>query len=631
MATNRVSLTSGLLTPINGSGFRIKRPIITSNGIVSDVDPTVKKLLDEASQLLGKKIFAADESVDDLTLLLKSPLSPKHIPANNWARGSLLQVFGDTAEAADTVSLSDLIDKTPDLSALKYAFVGNLSNDWTILDFNTQTILGGNAAITDYLIAYAFYVMDITEIFGLRNFLYNNRAGVKSVVNYLVDSASRVIIDSEQMNVQDADTDGSALFTQLESAGLTLSSASFKAAAQAVINNYVFNTAQSTIIDATATALGITLPPGMKPTLIKLIQQSPVVITAANAEFFLPMFISQASGPVQLDATTTDTTQSDQDFNVQTVDDDASSIQINKTAVTCSSQLYYSMVTGDELNVFGAAEYFTRKYLIRNGIEIQDSRLRDDLQSYVFSRRFTDLRTGRVLDRTRRPERQMFYRQVFNSGKAEVPEELVLNVEFPNLWKVLMLEAARYIEKAQASPNPDSYVSRQNVMQAVEDLQYNLSTHCTGMAIVVTPLIYAELDFVIRRIFKHPEILAQVVPAGGTWWKVVEVLYMAMNNVRPKATVLYNKAKLGNSIIRAIADYNPATFEDDKSFSSFISDVDAYISTQSILQEALTGDLKADQEDGPMPKGMIPQLTPPPMPSIPAMPGAKTGTDEWDF
>ena len=50
----------------------------------------------------------------------------------------------------------------------------------------------------------------------------------------------------------------------------------------------------------------------------------------------------------------------------------------------------------------------------------------------------------------------------------------------------------------------------------------------------------------------------------------------------------YNKAKLGYSIIRAIADYNPATFEQDAVFSPFISDVDAFITTQSILQEART-------------------------------------------
>ena len=82
-------------------------------------------------------------------------------------------------------------------------------------------------------------------------------------------------------------------------------------------------------------------------------------------------------------------------------------------------------------------------------------------------------------------------------------------------------------------------------MQAVEDLQYNLSTHCTGMATVISPLIYEELNFVTRRILMHEEVLAHVVPAGGTWWTVVEKLYSGMTPDAAAGDMLYNKAKLG--------------------------------------------------------------------------------------
>ena len=177
-------------------------------------------------------------------------------------------------------------------------------------------------------------------------------------------------------------------------------------------------------------------------------------------------------------------------------------------------------------------------------------------------------------------------------------------------------------------------------MQAVEDLQYNLSTHCTGMANVIAPLIHAELDFVIRRIFMHPEILRQVVPQGGTWWRVVETLYMGLKHSRPKSTVIYSKAKLGNKIIRAIAEYNPATFEDESEFSSFISDVDAFITTQSILQDALTDAIKkADEEEeesagqnGYHTNGNGYQKTAPDMAAVSAAaPAPRAGADEWDF
>src|SRR5215475_11256500 len=40
-----------------GSSFRIKRPRITTNGFVSEADPTIKKHLDELNELLGKRVF----------------------------------------------------------------------------------------------------------------------------------------------------------------------------------------------------------------------------------------------------------------------------------------------------------------------------------------------------------------------------------------------------------------------------------------------------------------------------------------------------------------------------------------------------------------------------------------------
>jgi hypothetical protein len=344
------------------------------------------------------------------------------------------------------------------------------------------------------------------------------------------------------------------------------------------------------------------------------------------------LFISQIMGAIDVaDPTDVDTAEADKDFDVQFLTDDDSLIQISKSAIKCASQLYYGMVLGDELDVFDTINYFTHKFLLRGGINIEDSGLRDDLQTYVFSNRFTDIKTKKLLDRTRPAERQMFYRQVFNSGEGQVTDDLIPNTEFPKLWKVLILESAKYLERAQASPNPDSYVSRQNVMQAVEDLQYNLSTHCTGMANVITPLIYAELNFIIQRIFMHPEILRQIVPAGGTWWRVVETLYAGMKNTRPKATVIYNKAKLGHDIIRSIADYDPATFEDDQSFSAFISNVDAFITTQSIIQESLTDDLKKGDDAGDAERNGATKMAVPATPVASNGQAPKAGGDEWDF
>jgi hypothetical protein len=130
-------------------------------------------------------------------------------------------------------------------------------------------------------------------------------------------------------------------------------------------------------------------------------------------------------------------------------------------------------------------------------------------------------------------------------------------------------------------------------MQAVEDLQYNLSTTCVGMATVLTPLMYSELDFVITRIFQHAEVRKHLVPSGGSWWKVVEKL-LADQGKRVRASALNNKARIGYTLIRDIASYVPSQFEQDGPFSEFISNVDAFITTQSIIQEEAARDSNAD-------------------------------------
>jgi hypothetical protein len=585
---------------------------------------------DAASSVVIEKV----RIFPDVKALLSRPLTPKRVPPDggDWAMDSLLETFKRMGAGASNLHLSDYIDLTPELSTLKYKFEHWLASNLLSLEPNVRLALDGHPGIVDYLVTYAHLVMGVRDIHGLRNFVLSNRAGVRNILEYVAVSAARSVIDEEQLKVPEYNSDSSAFVQRVKSAALPLSATSFKTSLRALIKDFVFNSDEAALIEKAN--IGV-IPPEMKPLLIKYIQRSPVPITKDNIQFFLPQFISQIRSQSELLETETDVEESDRDFDVAFLEDDDNTIQISRSAVLCASQLYYSMVLGDELDVFNIVNFFTHKYLVRGGIEIQDRRLRDDLQLYVFSNKFINLKTMKEEDRTRPSEREMFYRQVFNQGNARLTEDFVTNPEFPRLWKVLILESARYIERAQVSPNPDSYVSRQPIMQTVEDTQYNLSTHCTGMANVITPLIYAELDFVIRRIFMHRDVLRQVVPQGGTWWRAIEQLSIDMKRQRPRATVLYNKAKLGHAIIRSIADYNPTSFEDDKNFFDFISNIDAFITTQSILQEALTDELKKPEEEYDEEPRLELEENPysaAPPPQVPAMAAAgKNGHEEWDF
>lgn len=597
---------------------------------------------DAEADLQDAKAAAAGSGIDSprLVSILEADVTPKRAgDGPKWGADSLADRLSTAVEDEEDFTLAELMDQHAKLSKLKYEFQSYYHSYRLSVDYNLRAVLD-YPAVLDYVVARGYH-FGFREVTGLKNFVFNNANGAQSVVKYAAASAARSVIVKEHLQVPNFDNDNSEFIKQIASSNLPLSSAAFKTKLNGLVGNVVFD---GNYLNLIKNANVGQILPSMIPQLVKYMksyEKKGIPITAQNVNAYLPIFISQIQGgTVDLDEPTeADIAESDRDFDVQFFEDDNSLIEISASAVKCASQLFYSMVLGDELAVFDTVNYFTHRFLLRGGVELQDSRLRDDLQQYVFSNRFTDLSTGKVMDRSRPAERQMFYRQVFNTGRAPVGNEIIVNDEFPRLWKVLILESAKFIERAQAAFNPESYVSKQNVMQAVEDLQYNLSTHCTGMVNVFSPLIYAELNFIVQRIFMHPEVRRQVVPAGGTWWKVVETLYMGMNHTRPKSTVLYNKAKLGHDIIRSIADYNPATFDDDAVFSSFISNVDAFITTQSILQEALTDDLANDREDegddydsddsgSARPTNGSMKTS---MPGAASGAAAGTGQDEWDF
>ena len=92
-----------------------------------------------------------------------------------------------------------------------------------------------------------------------------------------------------------------------------------------------------------------------------------------------------------------------------------------------------------------------------------------------------------------------------------------------------------------------------------------------------------------------------------------------------KAMTLHNKAVLGKGIIEAIAKYTPASFEDNAVFSDFISKVDAFITTQSILMRPKLAQLRDERprrDEAPEPA----ERAAAPAEKVPA-----ATADEWDF
>ncbi|MFN8406834.1 MAG: hypothetical protein U0X71_05065 [Sphingobacteriaceae bacterium] len=602
MATNIVLPSTG--------GVKIRRANVTTNGVDAAVDSNVKSQLVALNTLLAKPVFLAKQQSPDnvktktgidgmlpADLLIKQ-LSPrcfgtKHQDSNQWeGSDSLLENIyniSSSNNSANLQTIEEYIDATAPLSLLKYSFNTQINeNLWTNFDNNTKTLLT-YPAIVDYLLAYSYVIAGNTEINGLINFIFGNANGLRNILKYTQISAARQYINAEKVDVHYNSSDD-LIIKAILNTNPALSSLTFGPLVHSKLEDYITNSKELSLIDGSALYNRTTIPAELIQPLIYEIKHSIIPVTKANYDSLAPIFLNDIkNNPSLMEVSSngngsTSDSQPASDFDVDFLDEQASTVTIAINNIRCAAQMFYSMTLGDELNIFDVMNYFTHKFMIRGTIQISDKTLREDLQLYVFSNKFTNILNGKIVDRTRPTERYMFYKQVFNYGSGQITEDVIVNKEFNKLFKILIMEGAKYIQRAQESPNPESYVSRQPIMQAVEDLQYNLSTHCSGMANVITPIIYEELNFIIKRVLNHPEIVQQLVPAGGTWWKVVELLYEGMKQQRPKTTILYNKAKLGFEIFDSIAKYNPASFEDDKNFSDFISNVDAYIITQAQLQ-----------------------------------------------
>lgn len=678
------STLNGLVTPSTGR-FRMRRSDATMLGFTSKVDARVAKELSDLDELLRRRIVDGSKPKQMLTGWSRLPLSPRRhatvappapappstgkspaprstaaapaTPAATgasrvdvWDKGSLAAELAGEKVDPKKRTIAEVLDADPKLAQIRNAFDAALDERWNELDLAQRTVLGYRG-IRDLLISRAALAMGIEYTTAAVNFVVtDDERGVPDLTDYALIGAARKWVYDRNLAVADISDDGGETVKAVQDASLSLTENGFEPALEQLIERRIRNQQFDPFIKAAKLDW---MTPHVRELLYEKIRALPAGrLTLANAPHLLPIFAADiAASTVE---PPTPTTTGDDPFKVDFFVEDSAQLQISTAAVKCASQLYYVMTLGDELGVFDAVRFFTHRYLFRDGFAVEDRTLRRDLENYVFSEQFPghDEEAGetRLMHVTHDAERRSFYRQVFNLGTEPVPGDGLANTDFNRLWKILMLESARFLERAQVSPHPDSYVSKQNVMQAVEDVQYNLSTSCVGMATVMTPLMYAELDFVVKRILGHEEVRKHIVPSGGSWWKVVEKL-AAVQGRRTRASVLHNKARLGYSLLRQVAEYTPSRFEQDDVFSAFISDVDAFITTQSILQEEEGDALLVDPDDGAAGDGTAPGM--PPIPGMPTIPGltdlpgmpvavgappygngsspSATPRDEWDF
>jgi hypothetical protein len=305
----------------NGNGFKIRRALPAMDAFVVGIDKNVKKHLDELNKLLGKRIFSTSkdkrdpkaeakredkqendraENVEEearggisVQSVLRCDLTPKRVPSGNeaWQARSLARVLSDAPEDQAHLTLSEHIDMTPALVELKYAFQKQRQSIWSKLDYNTRAVLDGYTNIEDYLIAFAFHVAKLTDVNALSSFVLKNGRGGKRIVEYAIVSASRTLIDEQQLQVANKDDDNGELAKALRTSKISLSATSFVSEAMSKIKAFVFDSDEIDLINKSKLA---PVPDDIKPLLVKFIQKSPFPITRHNVDYHLSTLMSQA-------------------------------------------------------------------------------------------------------------------------------------------------------------------------------------------------------------------------------------------------------------------------------------------------------------------------------------------------
>jgi hypothetical protein len=117
-------------------------------------------------------------------------------------------------------------------------------------------------------------------------------------------------------------------------------------------------------------------------------------------------------------------------------------------------------------------------------------------------------------------ERAMIYRQILAKGSGKILSDVSENTAFPNLWGMLMIKTADFLQRSQDKLSADRHVSRLPVYQATKQLQYNLTAHTTGIS-------HVQITERYRHLLEAKSVLRHAVDyfstgSGKSLWTVVE-------------------------------------------------------------------------------------------------------------
>jgi hypothetical protein len=281
------------------------------------------------------------------------------------------------------------------------------------------------------------------------------------------------------------------------------------------------------------------------------------------------------------------------DFEVDLFDSDSAQI-ILADNVRAAGALMWCYDIGERLGVYKLTDALVYRWWV-GLLDFGDS----DLVSELY--RYYKLRD----DRPTEEERFLLYRRILDVGGATVGDRVVVNEDFPALWRTLMEEVATFIDRTESSFR--ERVNRQSVIQAITELQYNLTERMAGMALTQVTEMYNQLRQTERDsgvlggldILSHPEVVSQLSSGRRRdLWSVIERLAKEEFGVSPNVSALRTSAIEAFKIVDFMSTFRDGQFDED-AFDAFIASAKSWILTQQLAGEGLLVDASdSDRDNG---------------------------------
>lgn len=201
-------------------------------------------------------------------------------------------------------------------------------------------------------------------------------------------------------------------------------------------------------------------------------------------------------------------------------------------------------------------------------------------------------------ERSPKEDRMLLYKRVLDRGEIELMDGMIANTEFTRLWKNLIYEFVRYIQKEENNDTPEQ-ISRKPIFFAIQDLQYNLSASMTGMAPIQTQEIYYQFRDCLD-ILRDPNIVSQV--GNGyrrNMWTVIEKVSTEEFKSLPNVSALRTAAVEGQKIFKHLSEADDSLLQQGSTlFEDMKKSVDLFVTAMGEREK-----MKQQQEMNPFQSG----------------------------